>query len=243
MISALKSERGIEKMAAHNAAAQAPQVDIDHSLAKAEEHKNKLLAFQRENARRTKVVDEVADFDTPEVSSWMSPVERAKALKAQQRYAREMEEKNRPEWERKKMVMSLDVSGGKVRRMYNRVEASSLPVSSGDVSEDDGDEEPGEDVGGGDVGRGGTFTTNPLLVGGGSGNFKLVRPIWTDKHKGKEVDKSAETGSDESAKERMSTWRRVQDDNGDDGERWVLDGGVYGFETGKEGKGDEPDCG
>jgi hypothetical protein len=240
MISALRSERGIEKMAAHNAAAQprlpAHQTDPDSSLARAEDHKNRLLSFQRENARRTKVVDEVAEFDAPEVSGWMSPVERAKALKAQQKYAREMEEKNRPEWEKKKTVLSLDVSGGRVKRTYNRADASNLPQSSGDVSEEEPTPEEAVDEAEAS-GRGGTFARNPLLAG--NGNFKLVRPIWKDRSRGKAAEGVEAPGAQGERREK-NTWRRVQDDNEDEGEKWILDGGVYGFESSSGRAGDEP---
>lgn len=77
----------------------------------AKAHRDRLLNFQAQNARRTRVVDEAADFETPNLAStiWMSPAQRALALKKQQRVLREMEEKARPEWEKKKTIMSLDI--------------------------------------------------------------------------------------------------------------------------------------
>jgi hypothetical protein len=56
---------------------------------------------------------------------------------------------------------------------------------------------------------GGAFSRNPLLGG-------LIRPVIRVEEKGKGRES-----------ERKQTWRRVQDDN-DDNEQWILDGGVYG---------------
>lgn len=83
----------------------------------------------------------------------------------------------------------------------------------------------GEEVGVGKVEGngvgGGAFSRNPLLGNG------LVRPIWKPtEEKGKE--RAIET--EEPTKRKG--WRRVQDDY-EDNEGWILDGGVYG------GRGDE----
>jgi hypothetical protein len=60
------------------------------------------------------------------------------------------------------------------------------------------------------------FSRNPLLAAGG-----LLRPVW----------KAAEDKAEgRGAKERRQTWRRVQDDN-DDNEQWILDGGLHGYTT------------
>ncbi|KAK2757383.1 hypothetical protein FQN53_008444, partial [Emmonsiellopsis sp. PD_33] len=137
MIRELRAERGNEKMRAHNNTSTSKHThthtqhtpfepppsssssSVDRNagstnntrtttLAAATAHRDKLLAFQAQNARRTRVVDEVAEFETPDVhgvtTRWMSAGQRALALKRQQRVAREMEERNRPEWERGGMV-------------------------------------------------------------------------------------------------------------------------------------------
>jgi len=60
--------------------------------------------------------------------------------------------------------------------------------------------------------NGGAFSRNPLLGA-------LIRPTIQIEGKGK-----GKGG------ERKQAWRRVQDDN-DDNEQWILDGGVYGGRT------------
>lgn len=222
MIKELRAERGQEKMRAHNegvhheggprpAGASTPSPS---KLDAARAHRDKLLEFQAQNARRTKVVDEAADFETPNVAStmWMSPAQRALALKKQQRIQREMEEKARPEWEKKKTVMSLDIKGGKVRRVYQSAAVEPTPEADQPEPTEVADAE-----GAPTSERGQAFSRNPLLAAGG-----LMRPIWKAPD-GKAVDTAERT-------ERRQTWRRVQDDN-DDNEQWILDGGIHGHNT------------
>lgn len=181
----------------------------------AKAHRDRLLGFQAQNAQRTKVVDEAADFETPNVASalWMSPAQRALALKKQQRIQREMEEKARPEWERKKTVMSLDIKGGKVRRIYETAAVESTP----EPIEPDPIEAEASTPGSSQLSSGHAFSRNPLLAAGG-----LMRPVWRAPD-GKEAQKTEKT-------ERKQTWRRVQDDN-EDNEQWILDGGLHGHNT------------
>jgi len=240
MIKALKEERGIERMAIHNAGqshsgagtpifgASTPDSasgdEASSAAARARAHRDKLLAFQRENAQRTRVHDEAADYDatlTPGATQWMSPVQRAAALKKQQKYLRELEEANRPEWEKKKTVMSMSIKNGKLVKTYGREKAALL---------DQKDEAPDADPGEGEsdatnqhlsVGGKGAFSDNPLLATG-----KLIRPLWkaaedSGKGKGRDLEGGAS---------RPSVWRRVQDDN-DDNEQWILDGGLHGYGT------------
>lgn len=223
MIKELRAERGQEKMRAHNEGVHheggprptgGSTSSSSSKLDAARAHRDKLLQFQAQNARRTKVVDEAADFETPNVATtmWMSPAQRALALKKQQRIQREMEEKARPEWEKKKTVMSLDIKDGKVRRVYQSAAMESTPEPSEAESIDVGEtEEPSVS------GRGHAFSRNPLLAAGG-----LTRPIWRAPD-GKAVDVTERT-------ERKQTWRRVQDDN-DDNEQLILDGGIQGHNT------------
>ena len=236
MIRALKEERGQERMVAHNASTthsgsgtptfgfrggNTPDSSGDEAsraAARARAHRDKLLAFQRDNAQRTKVHDEAADYDmtlTPSASQWMSPVQRAAALKKQQKYMREMEELNRPEWETKKTVMSMRIKDGKLLKTYETVKA---PMPK-DAEPEDIDESEITDPSSSEGLSGGAFSNNPLIADG-----KLLRPIWKapegEKGKGKEVTT------------RQSKWRRVQDDDEEDNERWILDGGVQGFDDG-----------
>ncbi|KIX96723.1 uncharacterized protein Z520_07442 [Fonsecaea multimorphosa CBS 102226] len=240
MIKALKEERGIERMAVHNAGqsvsgrgtpifgAATPESgsgdEASSAAARARAHRDKLLAFQRENAQRTRVHDEAADYDatlTPGTTQWMTPVQRAAALKKQQKYLRELEEANRPEWEKQKTVMSMSIKNGKLVKTYER-EKAPAPAQEKENhagSETEGDGAEDQHLSLSETGRKGAFSNNPLLASG-----KLIRPVWkapegsdTDKGKGRET-------------ERKSVWRRVQDDN-EDNEQWVLDGGLHGYGT------------
>lgn len=209
-------------MRAHNEGVQRdstsnPGPGPSNQLDAAKAHRDKLLQFQAQNARRTRVVDEAADFETPNLAAtlWMSPAQRALALKKQQRVLREMEDKARPEWEKKKTVMSLDIKGGRVRRIYQSAgDEEPGPSAAEAEAEAEAEEEMSleED---GKPGTGQAFSRNPLLAAGG-----LMRPVWKSRE-GKEV---------QSRKDKKQTWRRVQDDR-DDNEQWILDGGLHGHTT------------
>lgn len=230
MIRELRAERGQEKMRAHNESVQrdggpgpAGSLPANDKLDAARAHRDRLLQFQAQNARRTRVVDEAADFETPNVAStlWMSPAQRALALKKQQRIQREIEEKARPEWEKKKTLMSLDIKGGRITRVYHTATGPAEQSSSRENEVEDAEEEELRDAettsskpSGGEA-----FSKNPLLAAGG-----LFRPIWKAPE-GKQSDRT--TGNE---KEGKQTWRRVQDDR-DDNEQWILDGGLHGYTT------------
>ena len=249
MIRSLKEERGKEKMGFNNASHRraevastprpfaAPSTDAaDATLAQARQHRDKLLNFQSENARRTHIIDEAADFETPTAgqSMWSSPVERAAQLKRQQKVLREQEWNAKPDYEKRRQVVSLDVVNGKVVKRMGQVER---PV---DATEDDDADEMGalDEVvqNDGERQREGVFSKNPLLGG-------LIRPVW--KGKGKATGDGDEAGVDGDNKENRAknSWRRVQDDN-DDNEAWILDGGLYGGDTSERQLGaEEPACG
>lgn len=235
MVRVLRDERGKEKMAANNAgqkradvslaprpfstpkgptpASSNPASDVDsesEKLAKAKQHRDKLLAFQAQNAKRTQVHDEAADFETTSagLSMWASPQERAMQLKRQQKALREQEWNARPEYEKRKVVASIDLSG---KRLVRRMAAAERPVTP------ESEEEPSEPSTGprtydhGAITKGsGAFSKNPLLG-------TLIRPT---------IPVKEDTGK-EKLDQRRQTWRRVQDDN-DDNEQWILDGGVFG---------------
>jgi Putative zinc finger motif, C2HC5-type len=247
MIRALKEERGQEKMAAHNAAAShsgratpvigsrvaTPETSGDEAsraIAEARAHRDRLLAFQRENAQRTKVHDEAADFDitgTPGSTQWMSPVQRAAALKKQQKYMRELEQANRPDWEKKRTVMSMSIRNGKLVRTYETVQSTASQAADETGEGEEGEEAvaSGDQAEGESASRSATrkgLSLNPLLSGGG-----LIRPIW------KRQDDAEVKGKMREASERRETWRRVQDDK-DDNEQWILDGGINGFGDGSD---------
>jgi hypothetical protein len=227
MVQVLRQERGKEKQAINNASQRRAEVATvprpfstpkertpvssnpasdteDGKLAKAKEHRDKLLAFQAQNARRTQVHDEAADFEIPTagLSMWASPQERAMQLKRQQKALREQEWNTRPEYEKRKVVASIDLVGGKIVKRMAAVERPHTPESDEELPEPA--EIPKQPRTGG-----GAFARNPLLGG-------LIRPTIKIEGKGKEKER-----------EKKQSWRRVQDDN-DDNEQWILDGGVYG---------------
>ena len=237
MIRILREERGKEKMAANNAGQKraevaqaarpfstpktsAPTSDVEsenEKLAKAKQHRDKLLAFQAQNAKRTQVHDEAADFETTSagLSMWASPQERAMQLKRQQKALREQEWNAQPEYEKRKVVASIDLVGGKIVKRMAAAERPKTPES------EDEPPEPTQHYETGAISKGsGAFSRNPLLGA-------LIRPTITVESKGK--DRQIE---------KRQAWRRVQDDN-DDNEQWILDGGVYG---GKNETG-EPEAG
>ncbi|KAK4112810.1 zf-C2HC5-domain-containing protein [Canariomyces notabilis] len=237
MIRELKAERGREKMAADREAHKrvdgsgggggrnyAAKPDPSLAEAMAMQHRDRLLAFQAQNAKRTVVRDEAADFDVSLTggSMWATPEQRALALKKQQRLLREMEWNAKPEYEKRQQVVSIDLSGRKVLKKTVKVERPSTPDDDSDdagggegsaLAETDGNRRPGQ----------GAFSRNPLL-----GN--LVRPVYDPEGKGVEL---------QGRKDRGPTWRKVQDDL-DDNQDVILDGGIYG---GKATTGDEPGCG
>lgn len=237
MIRILREERGKEKMAANNAGQKraevahaprpfstpkttAPNSDADsenEKLAKAKQHRDKLLAFQAQNAKRTQVHDEAADFETTSagLSMWASPQERAMQLKRQQKALRDQEWNAQPEYEKRQVVASIDLTG---RKLVKRMAAVERPKTPDSEEEPSG---PSQSYENGAISKGaGAFSRNPLLGA-------LIRPTITIESKGK--DRQAE---------KKQAWRRVQDDN-DDNEQWILDGGVYG---GKNETG-EPEAG
>ncbi|KAJ3946559.1 uncharacterized protein N0V96_002927 [Colletotrichum fioriniae] len=243
MIRELKAERGKERMAADRDAHKRAEVSkkpapfsqnkMSEAEAKAKEHRDKLLNFQAQNARRTTVRDEAADFDVSGAMAgsggniWSTPEERARELKRQQKILREIEWNAKPEYEKRRQVVSIDVVGGKVVRKMAAVERPTTPDGEDIVMDEVEDENyslTSQRQGGGQggVGGGGAFSQNPLLGG-------LIKPVWDAKGKGAQL---------EGRKDRKTQWRRVQDDFGDN-EAVILDGGAHGYSA----TGDEPACG
>ncbi|KHJ33047.1 putative c2hc5 finger protein [Erysiphe necator] len=245
MISHLKEERGREKMISDNRSKKRAEIastpkafstlkgnssdfhigEDQTSSAKieAQAHRDKLLNFQAQNAKRTTVQDEVADFniDEHEVRRdmlWASPLERAKALKKQQKLRQEIEWQAKPEYEKRKVIVSLDVFNGKVIKQIRntvqeredentRVDRKSENVNTLTSPDETHDQKISQNF------------TNNLLIG------NLVRPIWSAK-----VNQKAEIKKEESEKGfkwGVNNWRRVLDDQ-DDNEEIILDGGFSG---------------
>lgn len=202
------------------------------AAAKAQAHRDRLLDFQAQNAARTTVHDEAADFATPDVgqSQWVGPMERARLLKQQQKVLREQEWNARPEYERKREMVSLDIVGGKLVKTYKRVGVryEDREVDKENVAEV---EEPGY---GGARGQeddrrtaDGVYSHNPLLGG-------LIRPVFT-------APKGKEKSEGDGPEQRKKMWRRVQDDY-EDNEGVILDGGIYGAQDAdpREGADERP---
>lgn len=240
MIRSLREERGVEKMMLNNApqrradVAQTPRPfstpsnldplpsasTADVTLTNALQHRDKLLLYQRDNARRTHIIDEAADFETPTAgqSMWSSPQQRAAELKRQQKVLREQEWNARPEYEKRRIVVSVDLVGGKAVRRMGQVER---PREKDEVI-------AVEEKAHGEKSGGGAFSQNPLLG-------ELIRPVWKridrNGHTDTELQQVAEAAARVEDKEnapRRGTWRRVQDDE-EDNEAWILDGGIYGM--------------
>ncbi|KAE8450418.1 hypothetical protein EG329_006493 [Mollisiaceae sp. DMI_Dod_QoI] len=236
MIRSLREERGREKMALDNASHRRAEISkkpapfsgprpgqdmvegMTEAERKAKEHRDKLLGFQAQNAKRTTVRDEAADFDTGIGSRgeggnmWASPAERARQVKRQQKILAEQEWNARPEYEKRRQVVSIDVVKGKVVKRMAAIERPKFEVEQEDEEEDVQmeDELPLNEMSGNE-GRGrGTFSRNPLLGG-------LIKPVW-DAGKGKDVELEGR---------KKKTWRRVQDSL-EDNEEIILDGGAYG---------------
>ena len=241
MVRELREERGRERMAVNNAtqthrvskgpaSGSAPQAstppntagDADLALAKATAHRDRLLGFQASNAKQTAVVDEAAAFETPDrgVSQWADPKTRAKQLKDQQRALRELEFNAKPEWEKKREVLSLDIVGGKAIRRFQQAERPEEDGGEGQSSEgESGLFEVNGRNGDGDRG-GGAFAKNPLLG-------ELVKPIWRSLEREHVEGESSEKGKSERRTEGRNPWRRVQDDTNDN-EAIILNGGIFG---------------
>jgi hypothetical protein len=247
MVRELKEERGRERMAADAREHRRPAVsktpapftkpreadistssNLSEAEAQARQHRDKLLNFQAQNARRTTVRDEAADFDVGRAGSmWASPEDRARELKQQQKLIREMEWNARPEYEKRRQVVSIDLAGGRVVRRMAAVERPPSPDEA-DVpdTEDAGPEVLRESTGnrGGGKREGGAFSGNPLLG-------KLIKP--TFEAEGDRKGKGVAQSGDEARSSRKKGWRRVQDDL-DDNEDVILDGGIMGHSDGLE---------
>ncbi|CEJ89694.1 hypothetical protein VHEMI05520 [[Torrubiella] hemipterigena] len=247
MVRQLKDDRGKERMAANaaqnrraeisqkpapfsqNKVTAAPSTDpsLSEAADKARQHRDKLLNFQAENAQRTTVRDEAADFDVSVAVSgssgnlWSTPEERARELKRQQKLLREMEWNARPEYEKRQQVISIDIVKGKVVRKI-------APASRPRTPDSEEDEQPGPvfaETSGNPKKTGGAYSGNPLL---GS----VMKPVF--------VAEADAVGRD-SQTARKTRWRRVQD-NLEDNEDLILDGGLCGHSIETSG-GDEPECG
>jgi len=203
MIQELRAERGREKMAADREAHRKADVGgtprpftiprgdpASIAETKALEHRDRLLNYQAQNAQRTTIRDEVSDFDVSVAGSmWASPEERAIALKKQQKLLRDMEWNALPEYEKRRQVVSIDLSGRKIFKKMAKIERPPSPVDNSASST------TALRTTDGNKGQGGAFSENPLLGG-------LIRPVY-------EVSGEEKL---EGRKDQDKRWRKVQDD-------------------------------
>lgn len=145
-----------------------PRYEEDENRIKAEEHKEKLLEFQRTSAQRSTVIDQATDFELPtdQANFWLSPQERALLIKKQQSNLRRIERKGQSS---KHKVMTIDVQTKQVKVQDVDYESSSEdeePVKKMNLSK-----EPKQN----DASSAGTYAVNPLLKG-------IERPKFIGKH-------------------------------------------------------------
>jgi hypothetical protein len=152
---------------------------------------------------------------------WATPAERALQLKRQQKVLREQEWNARPDWEKRKVVASIDLVGGKVVRRMAKADRPATPESEGEDEDIGHSGSAGGEIGGGSKPK---LSNNPLLG-------TLIRPVAKVEGGGK--------GKERAVERQRNTWRRVQDDN-DDNEQIILDGGVYGTNRGVLDASEEP---
>ncbi|CAK7210541.1 hypothetical protein SCUCBS95973_000817 [Sporothrix curviconia] len=194
-------------------AAKAAENAQQTAEAKARAHRDRLLAFQAQNAQRTTVRDEAADFDVGDAMAgedgisknlWATPEERARELRRQQKLLREMEWNARPEYEKRQQVLSIDVTGRKVFRKTVTVDTP-RPVTPDSAEERENDEYghhgPGAAVltdadGNKDMrdqrvaNNGGAFSKNPLLG-------HLIKPVYDARSRAKAEEEAKKKREEE----------------------------------------------
>lgn len=98
--------------------------DKNPELMKAQERLETLLNFQASGAERTKIIDNAADFEMPDLSSgsmWLSPTERALQLKKQQKQLRKIELQEKARTGRTNKVLEMVIKDGKVKMVEKLV--------------------------------------------------------------------------------------------------------------------------
>jgi hypothetical protein len=235
MVRSLREEAGREKMAINKQQHKRAEVaatprpfagNQEEGLRKAQEHRDKLLGYQATSAQRTKIIDQAADFETPMsaggLNPWATPAERALQLKKQQKAMKLMDWYSKEAYEKRKVVVAIDLKGKRVVREMRNV---SPPPVSDESEEEDAEYDGGLERGGAGVlgsRNRGRYSKNPLLRG-------LIKPVYTPQAE-------TEAGGDLLGQvggyaNRNLKWRRVQDDFKDN-EEIILDGGRGGaFET------------
>ncbi|CAK7270623.1 hypothetical protein SEPCBS57363_004196 [Sporothrix epigloea] len=225
-------------------AAKAAESAQQTAEAKARAHRDKLLAFQAQNAQRTTVRDEAADFDVGDAMAgddgiaknlWATPEERARELRRQQKLLREMEWNARPEYEKRQQVLSIDVTGRKVFRKTVMMEQP-RPVTPDSAEERENDEygqcrpdaailtdaDGNKDTRGQSVASsGGTFSKNPLLG-------HLIKPLYDARSRA--MAAAAEKAQKEEGKAKE---KKTHGNDGQDGKASGSNKGKNKAESGK----------
>lgn len=185
-------------------AAKVAEAQNQTAEAKARAHRDKLLSYQAQNAQRTTVRDEAADFDVGDAMAnggeggggptsrnlWATPEERARELRRQQKVLREMEWNARPEYEKRQQVLSIDVTG---RKVFRKVVAAERPPTPKSDEDGEGNDEYGRGGSGAAIltdadgnkrtAAGGAFSKNPLLG-------HLIKPVYDAKSRAKAAAES-----------------------------------------------------
>ncbi|EPS36691.1 hypothetical protein H072_9766 [Dactylellina haptotyla CBS 200.50] len=216
-----------------------PGGSANTALSSAMEQRDKLLGYQNTSAKRTRIIDQAADWETPDVgvNMWATPQERALQLREQQRKMRELEWDNKEEWEKRSVVVSIDLKGKRVEKRMGAIEKPKFEIEPEEEEEEE-EEEPVVEFTKGNPSSGGLFSKNPLLAKG------LIKPKWQPEGDIEDVRRNGAEDAEfgQWGKVLRSGWRRVQDDMTDN-ENLILDGGRLGGGSAEGEKSVEPACG
>lgn len=119
--------------------------ELSNRANQAKNNLEKLLGFQDTGASRTRIIDQVADFETPDqgVSLWATPKEQAEQLHRQQRQLRYQQELRKARNGRGKKVVSVEIRDGKVVQHVQDVIEPEEP----EIEEEDATPKPADDSG------------------------------------------------------------------------------------------------
>lgn len=108
-------------------------VKTSANLGKAQKNLDRLLGYQKSEAQRTRIIDQYADFETPDsgTNKWASQLEQARQLRNQQRQLRKQHEMQQVRKGRRKVV-SINIKGGKVYQ-----DAEDIPFDEDESSEEE----------------------------------------------------------------------------------------------------------
>ncbi|ORX55828.1 zf-C2HC5-domain-containing protein [Hesseltinella vesiculosa] len=162
-------------------------LELENRL-RAEQHKEKLLDFQRSSAQRTKVIDQASDFMLPtdQLSPWLSAQEKALLLKKQQANMSRLEQPRANQ----RRVLTIDL-GSKQARMESvtlKEEDEPTPVTT--VPPPQGHSS-------------GTYARNPLLKG--------MHPVFVNNNTKKDAKQKNKLAASSPADLSLQSRNRLQD--------------------------------